>query len=214
MTSWLGDGLLHTLPAILAGLGTSLLIVAAALILGGAAGLSIGLMQASGGAAGRFLATGWSVLFRAIPMLLLMILIHQGLPFAGIRPSAVTSAILALALGFSAATAEALRLGIASIPRGQAETARLLGVGEQAILTDILVPQAIRAALPRQAENVVQLARDGALAAAIAVPDLLSRAREAALLSGDPAPLLVAAAIYLVLLIPARVAADRLATPP
>ena len=190
-------------PMLVKGFGNTLLLAMAVLILGAVAGVSICLVRLYGPRWARALAIAWIDLFRAIPILVLLILIYYALPFAGIRLSGYVSAVLALSLVFSAFTAEVFRAGIEAIPKGQIEAAQALGVPARSIIAEIILPQAFRIAIPAHTSNSVAIAKDTSLASVVAMPDLLKQATDAQALTANPSPLIAAALIYLAVLLPA-----------
>lgn len=193
----------RVLPMLLAGFVNTLLLAVAVLVLGTALGVAICLGRLYGGPLLRGLAIGWIDLFRALPILVLLILIYYALPFAGIRLSGYASAVIALSLVFSAFTAEVLRAGIEAIPRGQVEAADALGVPRAVVIREIILPQALRVAIPAHTSNCVAIAKDTSLASVVAMPDLLKQATDAQALTANPSPLIAAALIYLAVLLPA-----------
>lgn len=82
--------------------------------------------------------------------------------------------LAALTVKFSAAIAEIVRAGILSVPHGQREAARALGLGEGRILRLVVVPQALRVIVPLITSSFLDLAKDSSLAVAIGYPDLVS----------------------------------------
>lgn len=193
----------RVLPMLLRGFGNTLLLAAAVLTFGAALGVAICLARLYGPRWARFLAVAWIDLFRAIPILVLLILIYYALPFAGIRLSGYLSAVIALSCVFSAFTAEVFRAGIEAIPKGQIEAAQALGVPGRAIIAEIILPQAFRIAIPSHTSNSVAIAKDTSLASVVAMPDLLKQATDAQALTANPSPLIAAALIYLAVLLPA-----------
>lgn len=190
-------------PMLVKGFGNTLLLAVAVLILGAVAGVAICLVRLYGPRWARALAIAWIDLFRAIPILVLLILIYYALPFAGIRLTGYVSAVLALSLVFSAFTAEVFRAGIEAIPKGQIEAAQALGVPARSIIAEIILPQAFRIAIPAHTSNSVAIAKDTSLASVVAMPDLLKQATDAQALAANPSPLIAAALIYLAVLLPA-----------
>lgn len=193
----------RVLPMLLRGFGNTLLLAAAVLTFGAALGVAICLARLYGPAWARVVAIAWIDLFRAIPILVLLILIYYALPFAGIRLSGYASAVIALSCVFAAFTAEVFRAGIEAIPKGQVEAAQALGVPGRAIIAEIILPQAFRIAIPSHTSNSVAIAKDTSLASVVAMPDLLKQATDAQALTANPSPLIAAALIYLAVLLPA-----------
>jgi polar amino acid transport system permease protein len=140
--------------------------------------------------------------FRAIPILVLLIVIYYALPFVGLRLTAFTSAVMALSLVSAAYSAEILRAGIEGVPRGQSEAARALGLTKLRQMTDVILPQAVKLVIPPLTSNAINVMKDTSLASVVAMPDLLKQATQAQALAANPTPLISAALIYIVLLLP------------
>lgn len=197
------DVILRTLPMLWRGVYNTLALAAATLIIGGIAGVLICLVRLYAPVVLRVLAIAFIDLFRAIPILVLLILIYFALPFGGIVLSPFVSATLALSLVFAAFTAEVFRSGIQAIPDGQIEAAKALGLPFPVIIWKVILPQAWRIALPPHTSNSVAIAKDTSLASIVAMPDLLKQATDAQALTANPSPLIAAAVMYLIVLLPA-----------
>lgn len=191
-----------TLPMLLRGLGNTVRLTLTAVVCGGLAGVLICLARLYGPRVLRFAAIGFIDVFRALPLLVVLIVIYYALPFVGLRFNSFTSASLALSIILAAYTAEVFRAGIESIPRGQFEAADAMGLPFRVALWKIVLPQAVRIATPAQTSNCVAIAKDTSLASVVAMPDLLKQATDAQALMANPSPLISAALIYLVLLWP------------
>jgi polar amino acid transport system permease protein len=150
----------------------------------------------------RLLAIGYIDILRAMPILVLLILIYYALPFVGIRFSSFTSATLALSMVLSAFTAEVCRAGVEAVPRGQFEAAAALGLPFWRTMATVILPQALRIVVPPLTSNAVSIFKDTALASVVAMPDLLKQATDAQALMANPTPLIGAAFIYLAFLWP------------
>ncbi|MAS14405.1 MAG: ABC transporter permease [Nitratireductor sp.] len=190
-------------PMLLKGVWNTILLALTTITLGGLAGVLICLARLYGPRPLRLLAVLHVDVFRALPILVVLVLIYYALPFVGIRLNAFTSATLALGLVFSAFTAEVFRAGIQSIPEGQTEAAKALGMPFWAIIYKIILPQAFRVAIPPHTSNSVAIAKDTSLASVVAMPDLLKQATDAQALTANPTPLIAAAIMYLIVLWPA-----------
>lgn len=195
--------ILRIYPMLLHGVTNTLLLAAATLVVGGIAGVLICLMRLYSPKFFRVLAIIFIDLFRAIPILVLLVLIYFALPFAGIVLSPFVSATLALSLVFAAFTAEVFRAGIEAIPKGQIEAAQALGLPFPVIIWKVILPQAFRIAIPPHTSNSVAIAKDTSLASLVAMPDLLKQATDAQALTANPSPLIAAAVMYLIVLLPA-----------
>jgi polar amino acid transport system permease protein len=166
------------------------------------AGLLVSLVRLYAPKLFRYLAIVYIDIFRAMPILVVLILIYYALPFVGISLSSFTSATLALSLVLAAFTAEVCRAGIENIPKGQFEAAAALGLPFLVALRKIILPQALRVVVPPLTSNCVSVFKDTALASVVAMPDLLKQATDAQALMANPTPLIGAALIYLAFLWP------------
>ncbi len=196
------DVFVDALPALLRGFLNTLLLGFAAMVVGLIVGLVLALVRLYAAAVLRFLATTYIDVLRAAPVLVVLILIYYALPFVGIRLDALTSAITALSMVMAAYSAEVFRSGIQSIPSGQFEAAAALGLPFRKILRLVILPQAIRIVIPPTTSNCVSLIKDTSLASAVAYPELLKEATDSEALHANPTPLIGAAVIYILFLLP------------
>lgn len=155
----------------------------------------------------RWAATAYVELFRSIPLVALMFLMYFGLPDLGFTFSGFSTAVLALALYTSAFVAETVRAGINTVPVGQAEAARSLGLTFSSVLAAVVLPQALRSMVPPLASLFIALIKNSAVAYTISVFELTGQANRLGNdLAESAAALLVAAAAYLLLTIPSGLA--------
>ncbi len=158
------------------------------------------------GAVVRVLAVIYINFFRAVPALLVLLLMAGSFPFL---PFPVVSdlttfqiAFIGLGLTYAAYIAEVYRAGIESVDRGQTEAARSLGMGPGLTMRLIVLPQAVRRVLPPLMNDFIALTKDVALVSVIAVPDVVSAARDAQSVTFNSSTLIVAAAFYLAFTLP------------
>jgi polar amino acid transport system permease protein len=128
--------------------------------------------------------------------------VYYALPFVGIRLSSFTAAATALSMVSCAYTAEIFRAGIEAIPKGQFEAADAIGLHFFDTMRDVVLPQALRIVTPPLTSNCINVLKDTALASVVAMPDLLKQATQAQALAANPTPLVGAALLYLMLLLP------------
>ncbi|PGH55734.1 ABC transporter permease [Azospirillum palustre] len=197
-----GRVLWDALPLLLMGLGTTLSLGILSIVLGLIGGLALALLRLYGPPALSGLWVLYIDLFRAIPILVLLVIVYYALPFVGIRLSPFASATTALSLVSAAYSAEILRAGIQAIPRGQFEASQALGLSYWSMMGDIVLPQAVRIVIPPMTSNCINVMKDTALASVVAMPDLLKQATQAQALAANPTPLIGAAALYVLLLLP------------
>ena len=192
----------ESLPALLRGLVNTLILSVFSIVCGAALGLVTSLVRLYAPPALRFFAVVYIDVFRAVPMLVILILIYYALPFLGVRFSSWTSAVLAFSLVMAAYSAEVFRAGIEGVPRGQFEASAALGLPFLKTMRRVILPQAIRAVIPPITGNCVSLFKDTSLASTVALPELLNEATNAQALYANPSPLITAAIVYLVFLWP------------
>jgi polar amino acid transport system permease protein len=196
------DVLARAFPILLRGLGMTLLLGFTAILLGTALGVGIALLRLYGPRPLRLVAILYTDLMRAMPVLVVLILIYYALPFAGIVLSSFAAAAIALSLVLGAYTAEVMRAGLQAVPRGQSEAAAALGLGFWLTMRKVILPQAVRLVIPPHASNCVSIIKDTSLASVVAMTDLLKQATDAQALFANPSPLIGAALIYVAILWP------------
>ena len=190
------------LPLLLQGLWTTILLGAVSILLGFVGGLVLSLVRLYGATWLRTVARIYIDVFRSIPLLVLLVLVYYALPFVGIRLTSFAAATAALSLVSCAYTAEIIRAGIEAIPKGQFEAADAIGLGFFNSMRDVVLPQALRIVVPPLTSNCINVLKDTALASVVAMPDLLKQATQAQALAANPTPLIGAAVLYLLLLLP------------
>jgi polar amino acid transport system permease protein len=161
------------LPDLLGALRVTLL----ATLLGMALALTLGLAWALLRRA-PWRAVAWPVGFaveflRSTPLLVQLYFLYFLLPEYGLRASAMTTGVLALGLHYSAYTAEVYRAGIDGVARGQWDAATALGLPRRIIWTRVVLPQALRPAIPALGNYLVAMFKDTPLLSAITVVELL-----------------------------------------
>jgi polar amino acid transport system permease protein len=194
--------LVRTMPVLIRGVGTTILLGFASIFFGTILGLGVSLIRLYAIAPIRIAAMIYIDVFRALPMLVVLIVVYYALPFVGIRFDSWTSAILSFSLVLAAYSAEVFRAGIEAVPRGQFEAAQSLGLHFIMTLRKVVLPQAIRMVIPPTTSNFVSMFKDTSLASVVAMPELLKEAQDAQALNANPTPLIGAALIYLALLWP------------
>ena len=194
--------MIEAMPIVWRGLGMTLMLSAAVIPLGLMGGLGVALLGDSRFALVRFLVIIYVDFFRAIPPLVLLIFIHAGLPFAGIRMSPFTSVCLAFLLNNSAYYGEVYRAGIESIGKGQTEAARSTGLSLFQTMLYVILPQAVRNVLPDLISNTIEVVKLTSLASVVALPELLYSSDMARSISYNASPIVMAAIIYLIILWP------------
>jgi polar amino acid transport system permease protein len=123
------------------------------------------------------------------------------------RANPYAMAVIGLVICYGAYMSEIYRAGIQSIPKGQMEAARSMGMSYIQGMRYVIIPQAIRVILPPVGNEFVALLKDSSLVSVVAVSDLTRRGREFSAMTYDPVPTwIMVALLYLVLtLVAARV---------
>ncbi|MFC5357661.1 amino acid ABC transporter permease [Azospirillum himalayense] len=189
-------------PFLMKGLWVTVYLSLAVVPAGVLSGLLLAVMHAAGNRPVNRVLDAYVDFFRAFPSLVLLILIYYGLPFFQLNIDTMGSVILAMTLNTSAYFAEIFRAGIESVPKGQAEAARATGLRRGQVLRYVLLPQATRNMMPDIVTNVVETIKMTSLASIVTLPELLMMARLAQGRTYSPTPLVMAAAIYFVILFP------------
>jgi polar amino acid transport system substrate-binding protein len=110
--------------------------------------------------------------FRGTPLLIQLYIIYYGLPNIGITLNPLTAAIIGLGLNYASYEAELYRAGIMAIPKGQMEAALSLGMTKKLALRRIILPQAIKIAIPGVTNDFIALFKDTSLVSVIAMVEL------------------------------------------
>lgn len=187
------------LPDLLKGAGITLLLTVEGLSAGFVLGLLATLARTYGSKFWRGLAIGYIELFRGTPLLVQLFLIYYGLPGLGITLSRELSAFLALGLNSGAYQAEYLRGSILAIGDSQMMAGRSIGMSKWKTIWYVILPQALRLAIPAWSNEPVSLLKSTAVVFLIAVPELMAKAKSIAAKTYDPiGSYLAAAVIYLV----------------
>lgn len=204
------DIMLKAWPLMLRGAGMTLILCLAVIPMGLAGGLLVALGSTSTRRWVRWPVVVLVDIFRAVPPLALLILISAGLPFAGIRLSPFAAVAISFFLNNSAYYGEIMRAGLQSIGAGQSEAARSTGLNARQTLAYVVLPQALRNVLPDLVSNTIEVVKLTSLASVVAFTELLYSAEMARSVTYNASPIVLAAAMYLVLLWPAVRLASRL----
>lgn len=203
------DGAFYPGP-LLNGLGVTIQISAAALVLALLFGAVTALARIRGTRVGQAIARAYLELIRNTPLLIQVYLLYFVVaPIVGMSRWWV--AVLALALFEGAAMSEAMRAAVLAIPRGHWESAAALGLTERHTYRTVVLPQALRIALPALTGRAVSLVKSSAIVSVIAVFELTTEGRN--IISDTFMTFeiwLVVAALYLVVTTPLSFAAQRL----
>ena len=164
-------------PAILEGLPYTLALSLIGFALGTFCGFFVALANMSRHRLLRYLAHTHISIMRGTPLMVLLFLIYFGLPFVGLQFDAITASILAFTMMSSAYISEIIRSSLLAIDKGQWEAAKSLGLKTPTIYRAIIIPQAIRIALPPLSNVLLDMVKSTSLLAAITVPEIFKKAQ-------------------------------------
>ncbi|MDM7946483.1 MAG: amino acid ABC transporter permease [Oceanibaculum nanhaiense] len=150
----------------------------------------------------NWLIVGFVDIFRALPPLVVILIVYFGLPNVGISLSSFAVLWLVLSLVLAAFSEEIFWAGIASIRKGQWEAARSTGLTLAQTLAYIILPQAVRITVPPLTNRTIAITKNTALGAVIGVPEILMQAQTAQSFSGNATPLLLGSLAYVALFVP------------
>ena len=139
------------------------------------------------------------LLMRGTPLMLQLLFVYFALPMVGIKLPDIAAALLAFTLNYAAYFAEIFRAGIQSVPKGQYEAAKTLGMSYPKTMRRIIMPQVFRMVLPPVSNETINLVKDTSLVYILAMNDLLRVARTIVQREFDMTPFLIAAVFYLVM---------------
>ncbi|MEV4012581.1 amino acid ABC transporter permease [Nonomuraea angiospora] len=179
-------------PAVLSGLGTTLLLTLLAMVVGVAGGIVLAVLRMSPNPLLAALSAFYIWVFRGVPLLVQLLFwyflsavvpkIGLGVPWGptffevdtNLIITQLAAAVLGLGLHEAAYMAEIVRAGMTSVDHGQTEAAHALGLTRFQTLRKIILPQAMRVIIPPTGNQVVSMLKTTSLVFAIAVPELLT----------------------------------------
>ena len=185
------DGMLLTV-------GLGLCVIATGLVLG----LTLAVVRIQHVRLINGIIVAFADIFRALPPLVVIILLFFAFPYIELSMSAFTATWLALSLVLAAFTEEIFWAGMLAIPKGQWEAARSTGLGPWATLVHVILPQAVRMTVPPLTNRTIAITKGTALGSVVALHEVLNVSSAASSEAGNATPLVMGAAAYLILFIP------------
>ncbi|MGE8494443.1 MULTISPECIES: amino acid ABC transporter permease [Comamonas] len=169
-------------------------------------GLALGLAMAIGRALQLRWLTAATVIFsdvmRSLPPLVVLILLYFGLPTLGLELSAFAATWVSLSMVLAAYAQESIWSAMASLAKGQTEAARSTGLSWWQAMRWVVLPQALRRAVPPLTNRVISTTKNTALGSIVALGEILSNAQAASAVAGNPTPLTIGAFLYLLVFLP------------
>jgi polar amino acid transport system permease protein len=160
---------------LLAGLGVTIGVTIIALSFGFVLGMGLALLRVYGGRLAAGLAQLYSTVMRALPVVLVIFILYFGISQL-IDLTPFLSGALALGFASTAYQSEIFRGAIQSVPGGQMIAARAIGMSRGKAIRYVVLPQAIRLAIPAWSNEAATILKDSSLVYVIGVPEILRRA--------------------------------------
>lgn len=189
-------------PKVLEGFFVTIHLAAVIVATGLAAGLLLALVRSFRIRALNLLIVAFVDVLRAVPPLVLIMVLYFALPTVEVRMSGFVATWLALAGILAAFSEEIFWAAILSVPRGQWEAARSTGLSFVQTMRHVVLPQAVRITIPPLTNRTIAITKGTALGATVAVGEILYQAQTGYSFSYNPSPLTLGAIAYLILFIP------------
>ncbi|MGI6591568.1 MAG: amino acid ABC transporter permease [Eggerthellaceae bacterium] len=194
--------LVTSFPVVLNGFFMALAIVAVSFPLAIPLGLLLSLMRMSKIAVLRGIASVYVNVVRGTPLFLQIYIAFFGLPLAGIEIDSFPLGVIVLAMNSCAYQCEIIRAGIQSIPKGQFEASRSLGMNGAQTMFYVIIPQTVRRIIPTMTNEFILLYKDTSMLAAVGVMEVVMYAKTIVANTGSITPYIVAACFYLIITLP------------
>jgi polar amino acid transport system substrate-binding protein len=159
-------------PNLLKGAGITILISFSSMALAIVLGLILTILRLYSRPPLSTAAIAYIEIYRGTPLLIQLYILYYGLPNIGISLSPILAAFIGLGMNYAAYEAELYRAGINAVPRGQMEAALSLGMTQSLAIRRIIMPQAVRIALPGVTNDFIALFKDSSLVSVIAMVEL------------------------------------------
>ncbi|MER5221602.1 amino acid ABC transporter permease [Streptomyces flaveus] len=140
-------------------------------------GLAVALLRLSKMWAARAVAAVYTEVFKNIPLLAIIFLAYFGLASAGLKLDVFTAGCVSLIVFYAAYLSEIFRSAISGVHAGQTEAGEALGLGRAGIFGQVILPQAVRQALPGTNTFLVDLLKSTSLLVTISAAELMSEGR-------------------------------------
>jgi polar amino acid transport system permease protein len=190
------------LPAILKGAVVTIEVAAAVIVTGLAFGLALAVLRSFRIRPVNFLIICVVDILRALPPLVLILIVYFGLPNVGLTLPSFAVLWVVLSAVLAAFSEEIFWAGILSVRKGQWEAARSTGLSYGQTLAYVILPQAVRIAVPPLTNRTIAITKNTALGSVIGVGEILNQASTAQSFSGNATPLTLGAAAYVLLFVP------------
>lgn len=160
------------LPLLLEGAVVTVQVTVLAFLLSSVVGLMLALARQSAWRSLAWAAAGAVNVIRGLPIIVQLFYIYFVLPDFGVQLSAFQAGVVGLGIAYSAYQAENFRAGIAAVDPGQREAALALGMRPARLMRRVVLPQALRIALPPYGNTLVMMLKDSSLVSTITVAEM------------------------------------------
>lgn len=190
------------LPSLLSGALVTLETGLAVVMTGTALGILLAILRALYVRPLTWVIVGFADNLRSLPPLVILIVLYFGLPAVGVQLSALAVTWVSLSLVLAAYAEESVWAGITSLHKGQMEAARSTGMRWWQAICWVVLPQAIRRAIPTLTNRIISITKNTALGSVVSLNEMLNKAQGATSDSGNPTPLMMAAFAYVAIFLP------------
>ena len=194
--------IVRSIPVVFHGFLMALAIVLCAFPCAIPLGLILALMRMSKLAVLRGIGSVYVNVVRGTPLFLQIYVAFFGLPLAGINVPNFPLGVIVLFMNSAAYLCEIFRAGIQSIPKGQNEAARSLGMNAAQTMIFVIIPQTVRRVIPTMTSEFILLYKDTSLLAAVGIMEVVQYSKSIVASTGSITPYIVAALFYLVITLP------------
>ena len=167
---------LENLPFLLEGAYYTLLITIVSMFFGSIIAIITAIARLKGNRLIRWIARAYVSIIRGTPTLVQIIIIYYGLADYGIKLEPLMAAYISLSISIGAYLSETLRGALLSIPNGQTEAAYASGMTPSQTMRRIIIPQALRIAIPPAGNTFIGMLKETSLVSVITVTELLRSA--------------------------------------
>jgi len=194
---------IEIIPALAYGAFVTLKLTTLSILFGLMLGTVLGIFRISRNPILFGFSTAYVEFIRGTPLLVQIMIVYYGLPEIGIKLPPEVAGILASSLNSGAYIAEIIRAGIQSVPKGQMEAARSLGMTYLQAMRYVILPQAFRNILPALGNEFIALLKDSSLLSVIAIAELTRVGKQIYSTTFNAwTPLLGVALFYLMMTLP------------
>ena len=165
-------------------------------------GLAIAIIRIQKQPVLRWLAIGFIDIFRAVPLLVLLIWLYYGVTIlTGLNFTALQAGVLGLGLLYGANLAEVFRAGLEAVPVGQREAALTLGLSRRQAMQSVVLPQATRIVIPPLGNYWIGILKDSTLVSILGIQEIMRTAQNTVLENFRPFEIYTTVAVIYVILV-------------